>query len=108
MFFAGTEIPAHYFLPAGAIVRSSDGPTCRSVTLLHVFRKSRPRRVTSPVVCRVLPTCSKRVSRKNRPILAEITGTVSFGKETKGKQRLIITDDDGEHYEELIPKWRHL
>ena len=33
---------------------------------------------------------------------------MSFGKETKGKRRLIITSDDGEKYEELIPKWRQL
>jgi DNA-directed RNA polymerase subunit beta' len=33
---------------------------------------------------------------------------VSFGKETKGKRRLVITNEDGEKYEELIPKWRHL
>ena len=40
--------------------------------------------------------------------MAEHTGTVSFGKETKGKRRLVITDETGESYEELIPKWRHL
>ena len=41
--------------------------------------------------------------------MAEISGTISFGKETKGKKRLVITPTDGnEPYEELIPKWRHL
>jgi DNA-directed RNA polymerase subunit beta' len=40
--------------------------------------------------------------------MAEYTGPVSFGKETKGKRRLVITDEDGESHEELIPKWRHL
>ena len=40
--------------------------------------------------------------------MAEFSGTVSFGKETKGKRRLIITDESAEQYEELIPKWRHL
>ena len=45
---------------------------------------------------------------KDPAILAEATGTVSFGKDTKGKQRLIITDSDGEQHEELIPKWRHV
>ena len=34
--------------------------------------------------------------------------TVSFGKETKGKRRLVITGEDSEKYEELIPKWRQL
>jgi len=45
---------------------------------------------------------------KEPAILAEATGTVSFGKDTKGKQRLIITDGNGEQIECLIPKWRHV
>jgi DNA-directed RNA polymerase subunit beta' len=45
---------------------------------------------------------------KEPAILAETSGTVSFGKDTKGKQRLVITTTDGEHYEELIPKWRNV
>ena len=45
---------------------------------------------------------------KEPAIMAEYTGTVSFGKETKGKRRLVITDEAGESHEELIPKWRHL
>jgi DNA-directed RNA polymerase subunit beta' len=40
--------------------------------------------------------------------LAEISGIVSFGKETKGKRRLIITATTGDVHEELIPKWRHV
>ena len=44
---------------------------------------------------------------KEPAILAEISGTVSFGKDTKGKQRLIITGANGDLHEELIPKWRH-
>ncbi|WP_333709298.1 DNA-directed RNA polymerase subunit beta' [Tepidimonas ignava] len=43
-------------------------------------------------------------SPKDKGILAEITGTVSFGKETKGKVRLQITDPDGKVWEELVPK----
>nr|WP_211200867.1 MULTISPECIES: DNA-directed RNA polymerase subunit beta' [unclassified Pseudoalteromonas] len=45
---------------------------------------------------------------KDPAILAEITGTVSFGKETKGKKRLVITPEEGDAYEEMIPKWRQL
>ena len=45
---------------------------------------------------------------KDPAILAEYSGTVSFGKETKGKRRLVITDEEAEEHEELIPKWRHL
>ena len=40
--------------------------------------------------------------------MAETSGTISFGKETKGKQRVIITDGSGEQVETLIPKWRHI
>jgi DNA-directed RNA polymerase subunit beta' len=45
---------------------------------------------------------------KDPAILAEATGMVAFGKETKGKQRVIITDSEGEQFETLIPKWRHI
>jgi DNA-directed RNA polymerase subunit beta' len=45
---------------------------------------------------------------KDTAFLAEVTGVVSFGKETKGKQRLVITDRDGEPHEWLIAKGRHI
>jgi DNA-directed RNA polymerase subunit beta' len=47
-------------------------------------------------------------SPKDAGVLAEITGTVSFGKDTKGKQRLVITDFDGQPHEYLIPKEKHV
>jgi len=47
-------------------------------------------------------------SPKDAGLLAEITGTVSFGKDTKGKQRLVITDLDGVAHEYLIPKDKHV
>ena len=45
---------------------------------------------------------------KDPALMAEISGTISFGKETKGKQRLILTPKEGDTHEELIPKWRHI
>ncbi len=45
---------------------------------------------------------------KEASVLAETDGVVSFGKETKGKRRLVLTDESGESHENLIPKWRHL
>ena len=45
---------------------------------------------------------------KEPAILAERSGTVGFGKDTKGKQRVVIAGKDGETHEELIPKWRHV
>ena len=47
-------------------------------------------------------------SPKDAGILAEVTGTVSFGKDTKGKQRLVITEPDGTAHEYLIPKEKHV
>ncbi len=47
-------------------------------------------------------------SPKDAGLLAEVTGTVSFGKDTKGKQRLVITDMDGLAHEYLIPKDKHV
>ena len=45
---------------------------------------------------------------KESSILAEISGTVGFGKETKGKKRLQITPESGDHFELMIQKWRNL
>ena len=45
---------------------------------------------------------------KEEAILAKYSGITTFGKETKGKVRLVITDDNGEAHEELIPKIRTL
>jgi DNA-directed RNA polymerase subunit beta' len=47
-------------------------------------------------------------SPKDAGLLAEVTGTVSFGKDTKGKQRLVITEPDGTAHEYLIPKEKHV
>ena len=47
-------------------------------------------------------------SPKDAGLLAEVTGTVSFGKDTKGKQRLVITDMDSQSHEFLIPKDKHV
>ncbi len=106
--FANTEIPAVYTLPPGALVSRRTAPRCRSAMSSPAFRRSPPRPATSPAVCRAWRICSKRASRRIRRSSRRSPGTVSFGKETKGKRRLIITSDDGEKYEELIPKWRQL
>jgi DNA-directed RNA polymerase subunit beta' len=45
---------------------------------------------------------------KEPAILAEVSGKIGFGKETKGKKRLVITQEQGDAYEEMIPKWRQL
>ncbi len=105
---SGTDIPAQYFLPAGAIVGIRDG---QEVTVGDVLARipqesSKTRDITGGLP-RVADLFEARKT-KDPAILAEATGMVSFGKETKGKQRVIITDSEGEQYETLIPKWRHI
>jgi DNA-directed RNA polymerase subunit beta' len=106
--FANTEIPAVYTLPAGALVSLEDG-TKVSVgdVIARIPQESSKTRDITGGLPRVADLFEAR-KPKDPAILAEKSGTVSFGKETKGKRRLIITGDDGEKYEELIPKWRQL
>jgi DNA-directed RNA polymerase subunit beta' len=105
---AGTDIPAHYYLPAGAIVSVEDG-TMVGVgdVLARLPQESSKTRDITGGLPRVADLFEAR-KPKDTAVLAEISGIVSFGKETKGKQRLIITGSDGERHEELIPKWRQV
>ncbi|MCB1753370.1 MAG: DNA-directed RNA polymerase subunit beta' [Gammaproteobacteria bacterium] len=105
---AGTEIPAHYFLPPGSVVSFADGAEAQVGDVLARIRQesSKTRDITGGLP-RVADLFEAR-KPKDPAILAEASGTVGFGKDTKGKQRLIITDSDGEQHEELIPKWRHV
>jgi len=105
---AGTEYPAHYYLPSGAIVGVRDGAEVGVGDVLaripQEFTKTRDITGGLPRVADLFEARKP----KDPAILAQSTGTVSFGKETKGKQRLIIRDADGNEFEELIPKWRHV
>ena len=106
--FANTDIPAVYALPPGAIVSLEDGAKVSVGDIIARLpqESSKTRDITGGLP-RVADLFEAR-KPKDSAILAEHSGTVSFGKETKGKRRLIITDEQGEKYEELIPKWRHL
>ncbi|MDH3399467.1 MAG: DNA-directed RNA polymerase subunit beta' [Chromatiales bacterium] len=107
IFFANTEIPAVYTLPTGAIISLDDGD---KVTLGDVIARipqesSKTRDITGGLP-RVADLFEAR-KPKESAILAEHSGTISFGKETKGKVRLVITSEDST-YEVLIPKWVRL
>jgi DNA-directed RNA polymerase subunit beta' len=105
---AGTDIPAMYFLPAGAIVGMEDGAQVGvGDVLARIPQESSKTRDITGGLPRVADLFEAR-RPKEPAVLAEISGTISFGKETKGKRRLIITPKDGERHEELIPKWRHI
>jgi DNA-directed RNA polymerase subunit beta' len=106
--FANTEIPAVYTLPPGALVNLEDGAKVSAGDVIaRIPQESSKTRDITGGLPRVADLFEAR-KPKDPAILAEKTGTVSFGKETKGKRRLVITSDDGEKYEELIPKWRQL
>ncbi|HJU38809.1 MAG TPA: DNA-directed RNA polymerase subunit beta', partial [Tahibacter sp.] len=104
----GTDIPAQYFLPAGAIVSLQDGAEVGvgDVVARIPQETSKTRDITGGLP-RVADLFEAR-KPKEPAILAERSGIISFGKDTKGKQRLIIKDADGNEHEELIPKWRHV
>jgi len=105
---AGTDIPAHYYLPANAVVSVQDTAKVEvGDVLARIPQESSKTRDITGGLPRVADLFEAR-KPKDPAILAEATGTVSFGKDTKGKQRLVITDSDGEQHEELIPKWRHV
>ena len=106
--FANTDIPAVYALPAGAIVSLEDGSKVSvGDVIARIPQESSKTRDITGGLPRVADLFEAR-KPKDSAILAERSGTVSFGKETKGKRRLIITSEGTDKYEELIPKWRHL
>ena len=106
--YAGTNIPVHYMLPGGAFVNVEDGASIQvGDVLAKIPQESSKNRDITGGLPRVADLFEAR-KPKEPAILAEMTGTVSFGKETKGKKRLVITNSDEESIETLIPKFRHI
>ncbi len=106
---AGTDMPAQYLLPGKAIINLEDNAEVNvGDTLARIPQEGSKTRDITGGLPRVADLFEAR-RPKEPAILAEISGTVSFGRETKGKRRLIITPlDGGEAYEEMIPKHRQL
>jgi len=108
LYLAGTKIPAQYFLQALSIVGIRDGQEVAvGDVIARIPQESSKTRDITGGLPRVADLFEAR-KPKESAILAEVSGIFSFGKETKGKQRIVITQDDGQQYEDLIPKWRHL
>ncbi|UVK76715.1 MAG: RNA polymerase subunit beta' [Sodalis sp. Fle] len=105
----GTDMPAQYFLPGKTIVQLEDGAKITGGdTLARLPQETSGTKDITGGLPRVADLFEAR-RPKEPAILAEINGIVSFGKETKGKRRLVITPADGSNaYEEMIPKWRQL
>jgi DNA-directed RNA polymerase subunit beta' len=105
---AGSDLPVNITFQLGSIITVKDG---QDVTVGEVLARipqetSKTRDITGGLP-RVAELFEARAP-KDAGTLAEVTGTVSFGKDTKGKQRLVITDLDGVAHEYLIPKDKHV
>ena len=115
LIFPNSSVPAHYPLPANASISVIDGDAIDVGQIVaRIPQESGGTKDITGGLPRVADLFEAR-KPKDPAILAEISGTVTLGKETKGKLRLVITPEDGKplsngklQYEELIPKWRQL
>ena len=104
----GTDLPAQYLLPPRSIVNLQDGsPVGVGDVVAKIPQEASKTRDITGGLPRVADLFEAR-KPKDPAILAERSGIISFGKDTKGKQRLIIKDLDGSEHEELIPKYRQV
>ncbi|MGB9094149.1 MAG: DNA-directed RNA polymerase subunit beta', partial [Gallionella sp.] len=105
---AGTETAVSVTFQTGSIITVEDGQLVGvGDVLARIPQESSKTRDITGGLPRVAELFEARVP-KDAGMLAEVTGTVSFGKDTKGKQRLVITDVDGVAHEFLIPKEKHV
>ncbi|MDC8829920.1 DNA-directed RNA polymerase subunit beta' [Alteromonas gilva] len=95
-------------LPSFTTIEAADGKVANEGDVLaRIPQESSKTRDITGGLPRVADLFEAR-KPKEPAILAEISGMIGFGKETKGKKRLVITPKDGDPYEEMIPKWRQL
>jgi DNA-directed RNA polymerase subunit beta' len=95
-------------LPSFTTIEVTDGATVNAGEVLaRIPQESSKTRDITGGLPRVADLFEAR-KPKDPAILAEISGVISFGKETKGKRRLLITPDQGDVHEEMIPKWRQV
>ena len=105
---AGSDQPVNITFQLGSIITVKDGQDVAvGEVLARIPQETSKTRDITGGLPRVAELFEAR-SPKDAGLLAEVTGTVSFGKDTKGKQRLIITDLDGVAHEYLIPKDKHV
>ena len=108
MKIPGTELPVNITFQIHSIITVKDGQQVQvGEVLARIPQETSKTRDITGGLPRVAELFEAR-SPKDAGMLAEITGTVSFGKDTKGKQRLVITDLDGVAHEYLIPKDKHV
>ncbi len=105
----GTDVPARYFLPSGAVIGVVDGDSVHPGDVLaRIPRETSKIRDITGGLPRVAELFEARKA-KDHAILAEQEGLVSFGKDTKGKRRVLVrSEGDEEEHEYLIPKGRRI
>jgi DNA-directed RNA polymerase subunit beta' len=105
---SGSNTPVQYLLPGNSIISADDGAAIGvgEVVARIPVEASANKDITGGLP-RVADLFEAR-KPKESSILAEISGVISFGKETKGKRRLTITPESGDPFEALIPKWRQI
>jgi len=95
-------------LPSFTTIEATDGMQAKPGDVLaRIPQESSKTRDITGGLPRVADLFEAR-KPKEPAILAEVSGTIGWGKETKGKKRLVITPKDADAYEEMIPKWRQL
>jgi DNA-directed RNA polymerase subunit beta' len=108
VLLAATQTPVSVTFQTGSIITVEDGQQVGvGDVLARIPQESSKTRDITGGLPRVAELFEARIP-KDAGMLAECTGTVSFGKDTKGKQRLVITDVDGIANEFLIPKEKHV
>ena len=100
--------PARYMLPVGAnIVAIEDEMASAGAILAKIPRETSKTKDITGGLPRVAELFEAR-KPKEYAIIAEIDGIVAFGKDSKGKRKVIVTPDIGEPKEYLIPKGKHI
>ncbi|UCD65719.1 MAG: DNA-directed RNA polymerase subunit beta' [Deltaproteobacteria bacterium] len=104
----GTGSPTRYSLPVGSIISVDEGDTIQSGTVVgKIPRETTKTKDITGGLPRVAELFEVR-KPKEHAVITEIDGRVSFGKDLKGKRRVVITPEFGESKEYLIPKAKHV
>ncbi len=104
---AGGELEARYPLPVGSVITVAEGSSITAGTVVaRIPRETTKSKDITGGLPRVAELFEVR-KPKEQAIITEIDGRVSFGKELKGKRRVVITPETGEAKEYLIPKAKH-
>jgi DNA-directed RNA polymerase subunit beta' len=99
---------ARYFMPVGAIIMISEGDEVAAGDVLaKIPRETTKTKDITGGLPRVAELFEVR-KPKEQAVISEISGMVSFGKDTKGKRKVIITPEIGDSKEYLIPKGKHI